>query len=89
MSFKVEVVYASADKQQLVSVDFKPGMSAQEAIRASGLLEVFPEIQLDEAEIGVFSQKIALNDLLEAGDRVEIYRPLLVDPKDRRRQRAQ
>lgn len=88
MTFKVEVVYANAQDYELLEIQVAPGQTAEGAIHESGILQRFPEINLEESEIGIFSQKVAFDYVLEPGDRVEIYRSLLIDPKDRRRQRA-
>lgn len=85
---KVEVVYAGAERQSLLIVDIEQGQTAMDAIQLSGILQQFPEIDLPNSEIGIFSQKVSPDHVLEQGDRVEIYRDLLIDPKDRRRDRA-
>ena len=63
-------------------------MRAEDAIRQSGLLAEFPEIDIAHAVIGIFGQRVALDYVLKAGDRVEIYRPLQAEPQDARRRRA-
>lgn len=85
---QVEVVYARPDKQMLIAVAVEPGATVEEAIHRSGVLKNFPEINLDVNKAGIFSKLVKLNAPLRAGDRVEIYRPLLADPKEMRRQRA-
>ena len=84
----VEVVYATAENQRLIPLNVAPGTTVEEAIHASGILACFPEIDLAEQSVGIFSQPVALDQHLAAGDRVEIYRPLQVDPKAQRRARA-
>lgn len=83
---QVWVAYATATKQFYLSVPFTQGMTVQDAIDQSGLANqtLLPE----ELALGIFSQKVDLNTLLAAGDRVEIYRPLSINPKDIRRKRA-
>lgn len=85
---RVEVAYAKPDVQDLRPLDIAEGSTAEQAIRASGILERFPEIDLARHKIGIFSKPCALDQVLKPGDRVEIYRPLLADPKEARRGRA-
>jgi hypothetical protein len=85
---KVEVGYARPDIQVLIVVEVADGATVETAIRASGLLAQFPEIDLSRNSVGIFSRICRLDQPLLAGDRVEIYRPLLTDPKEARRARA-
>lgn len=87
-AIEVEVVYARPDQQVLLRLALPSGSTVGEAIRQSGLLERFPEIDLARDGVGIFSQRAQLGDVLHPGDRVELYRPLAVDPKQARRQRA-
>lgn len=87
-SIRVEVVYATADRQVLLSVLLPAGSSVAEAIEASGIRSHFPGLTIDPGAVGIFSRKVPMSHVLRAGDRVEIYRPLKVDPKEVRRQRA-
>ncbi|MBI5612674.1 MAG: RnfH family protein [Gammaproteobacteria bacterium] len=84
----VEVVYAIAARQRLVALTVAPGTTVAEVIEASGILREFPEIDLRVNRVGVFGHLTRLGDVVQAGDRVEIYRPLPADPKEARRQRA-
>lgn len=84
----VEVVYAAAGRQRLIALTVAPGATIAEAIEASGILREFPEIDLSANRVGVFGQLARLGDVVQADDRVEIYRPLQADPKEARRQRA-
>lgn len=86
---KVEVAYARPDVQLILEVDVAEGATVEEAIRLSGILERFPEIDLSTQKIGVFAKVAPLSQALREWDRVEIYRPLIADPKAARRQRAQ
>jgi hypothetical protein len=84
----VEVAYTLPDEQVILSVAIQQGASIQEAIERSGILQRFPDIDLAENKVGVFG-KVARKDAeLNAGDRVEIYRPLIADPKEQRKKRA-
>lgn len=85
---RVEVAYARPDCQRIVELSVPEGTSVGEAIRLSGILVIFPEIDLSVQKTGIFSQPVSLDTLLKADDRVEIYRPLAVDPKEARRRRA-
>lgn len=84
----VEVAYANADHQKVVSVKLPLGSTAEVAIRKSGILSEFPEIDLTVNKIGIYSKACKLETTLRDKDRVEIYRPLLADPKEVRKQRA-
>jgi putative ubiquitin-RnfH superfamily antitoxin RatB of RatAB toxin-antitoxin module len=84
----VEVAYALPDRQVILVVDVVPGATLEDAIRGSGILEQYPDIDLAVNKVGVFGKLGKLGDVLHAGDRVEIYRPLIADPKQVRRQRA-
>lgn len=84
----VEVCYALPDKQTLLTVDIQPEVTIEEVIKLSGIEEVHGEIDLSKNRVGVFSKLAKLTDTLHDGDRIEIYRPLLVDPKEVRKQRA-
>lgn len=85
---RAEVVYARPDVQAAESVELPAGATVLDAIRASGLLARFPEIDLGRAAVGIFGAPVRLGDPVEDGDRVEIYRPLVADPKAARRKRA-
>ncbi len=85
---RVEVAYARADVQLLLPLTVPVGTVAVEAVRLSGIAMRFPEIDLEAADLGVWSHPVALDTPLRDGDRVEIYRPLIADPKAVRRQRA-
>jgi uncharacterized protein len=85
---KVEVCYALADKQELVAVTVPDGAPLQQALEASGLLAKHPEIDLKKNKFGIYAKLSKLDSLLRDRDRVEIYRPLIADPKEVRKQRA-
>lgn len=87
-SISVEVVYASEDKQMLVSLNLAVGSTALEAIQSAHILELFPEIGDLEGRVGIFGKLVCLDVPLKEGDRVEIYRALKLDPKEARRVRA-
>ena len=84
----VEVAYALPDKQSLVSLEVEKGTTLQEAIEASGILDSFEQIDLTKDRVGIFSKFATLDTVLREKDRVEIYRPLIADPKKVRKERA-
>ena len=84
----VEVAYALPDKQSLVSLEVEKGTTLQEAIEASGILDSFGQIDLTKDRVGIFSKFATLDTVLHEKDRVEIYRPLIADPKQVRKERA-
>jgi len=83
------VVYALPKQQFLVQLSLPLGSTAREAVEQSGLLVKFPQINLETLTVGIFSRVVGLDHVLVAGDRVEIYRPLLMSPGEARRRRAQ
>ncbi|BAE75077.1 Persistence and stress-resistance antitoxin PasI [Sodalis glossinidius str. 'morsitans'] len=85
---RVEVVYALPERQYLRQLVLEEGSTLEQAIHASGLLALRQDIDLSVNKVGIFSRPAKLEDTLSDGDRVEIYRPLLIDPKELRRQRA-
>lgn len=85
----VEVAYALPEQQWLLAVTVPVGSSVEQAIYASAVTRQVPGLVIDPERLGIFSQKARLDTVLRPGDRVEIYRPLLVDPKESRRRRAE
>lgn len=84
----VEVAYALPDDQHIFTLEVPVGTTAEQAIRLSGVLERYPDIDLANRKIGIFGKLNKLDTPLRSGDRVEIYRPLIADPKEVRKQRA-
>jgi putative ubiquitin-RnfH superfamily antitoxin RatB of RatAB toxin-antitoxin module len=84
----IEVVYALRDRQKVVSVQLAAGATVRDAVERSGLPAEFPEIDLAVNKFGIWNKLSKLDAALRDKDRVEIYRPLLADPKEVRRQRA-
>jgi len=84
----IEVVYPLPGKQEIFTVSLPPGASVRQAIEASGILLKYPEIDLSKNKIGVFARLAKPDAPLRDRDRVEIYRPLIADPKEVRKQRA-
>lgn len=87
----IEVAYALADKQKIVQLQVAEGTTVRQAALQSGLDRDFPGLDLAASPLGIFGKAIAKPDeqVLQSGDRVEIYRPLLADPKEVRKQRAE
>lgn len=86
---EIEVCYALAHKQEIVSLRLPEGSTVQQAVEASGLMQKYPEIDLASNKFGVFAKLSKLDAVLRDRDRVEIYRPLIADPKEVRRKRAE
>ncbi|MGB0894509.1 MAG: RnfH family protein [Parashewanella sp.] len=85
----IEVVYALPEQQKSIEISVDAGTTAIEALKQSKMLDFFPEIDLEKVKLGVFNNLVKHDKLLENGDRLEIYRPLIADPKDIRRKRAE
>ena len=88
-NISVEVVYALPQKQYLQQVRLEEGATVEQAIIASGLTRLRTDIDLSKNQVGIWSRPVKLQDEVHDGDRVEIYRPLIADPKALRRQRAE
>lgn len=84
----IQLAYALPERYYLKSFCVDEGTMVQTAILQSGILQQFTEIDLRENKVGIFSRPAKLTDQLKEGDRIEIYRPLLADPKEIRRKRA-
>ncbi len=84
----VEVAYALPTEQLIVPVKVQQGTTAEQAILLSGILKKFPDIDLTVNKIGIFGKAVKTDTALRHHDRVEIYRPLIADPKEVRKQRA-
>ncbi|GAB4391539.1 MAG: RnfH family protein [Gammaproteobacteria bacterium] len=81
----IEIVYAKPDEQHVISLWVNPATTVKQAIYTSGILAKFPEIDLERNSVGIFGQRTQLEHKVQAGERIEIYRNLLIDPKTRRR----
>ncbi|GAA5213760.1 RnfH family protein [Corallincola platygyrae] len=88
-SISIEVAYALPDRQSLVEVDVPANATVEQGIVASGIIASYPEIDLAKNKVGIWNKAAKLNDVLSQGDRIEIYRPLIADPKEVRKQRAE
>jgi putative ubiquitin-RnfH superfamily antitoxin RatB of RatAB toxin-antitoxin module len=81
---QVEVCYGKSDVQVLIPIELPQGSTVAKAIMASGILDRFSELNLSEVKVGIFSNKVALDWHMRSGDRIEIYRPLLLEPNQAR-----
>lgn len=84
-----EVAYALPTQQAIVEIAIKPGATVEEVIQASGILQQFPDIDLSSTKAGIWSRVVKMRDTVKDGDRIEIYRPLIADPKEIRKRRAE
>ena len=84
----VEVAYALSEEQVIISIKIPKKFNVKQAIEKSGIQKKFPSIDLSKNKVGIFGKKTTLDHLLKDRDRIEIYRPLILDPKEMRRKRA-
>ena len=84
----ITVSYATPEKQVEIALSVDADCTVQTAIEISALLKQFPEINLSQNLVGIFSQRVTLETVVQEGDRVEIYRALLIDPKEARKRRV-
>lgn len=87
-SIRVQVIYALPERQDMVTIELPEGATTLQAVEASGLLQKHPDIDLARNKLGVFAKLVKTDQVLRDRDRVEIYRALIADPKEVRRQRA-
>jgi putative ubiquitin-RnfH superfamily antitoxin RatB of RatAB toxin-antitoxin module len=85
----IEVAYALPTKQVLIDVAIADGATVEQAIEVSNILSQFPSIDLKKTKVGIWSRVVRLTETLKDGDRIEIYRPLIADPKEIRKRRAE
>ena len=84
----VEVAYALPEEQVIISIKVPKKINIKQAIEKSGIKKKFPEIDLSKNKVGIFGKQTTLDHLLSDRDRIEIYRSLILDPKEMRRKRA-
>ena len=89
IQIQIEVAYARPDQQLLLPLRVAAGSTVAQVIEASGVLAKFPEIDLAQNKVGIFGKLTKLNTVVRERDRIEIYRALIADPKEVRRQRAE
>ncbi|MEO8991721.1 MAG: RnfH family protein [Nitrosospira sp.] len=85
---EIEVVYALPENQLIRKISVPSGTTARRAVELSAIIDLFPEIDFGRNKLGIFGRLVKHGAVLREGDRVEIYRPLMVDPKESRRRRA-
>lgn len=85
----IEVCYALPEKQSLMCITVESNTSVEQAIVQSGILDTYPDIDLSVNKVGVWNRTCKIDTILKEGDRIEIYRPLIADPKEVRKLRAQ
>jgi len=88
MSIAIEVAYALPERQTLIRMAVAAGTTVAQALAASGILALHPEVDLAQQRVGIFGQFVAFERVLESGDRIELYRPLIADPKAGRHARV-
>jgi len=87
-SIQIEVAYAKPERQELINLTLPAGSTLQQALEASGLIQKHGEIDIAKGRFGVYGKLAKLDTVLRDRDRVEVYRPLIADPKEVRKQRA-
>lgn len=85
---RVECIYLTNKESYFIALTVEEGAAIKDVIQASGVLEQYSELELEALNVGVFGEKKNLMDVVRQGDRVEIYRPLLINPMEARRSRA-
>ena len=85
----VDIAYALPEEQVIISIKVPTIFNVQQAIEKSGIQKKFPSIDLSKNKVGIFGKKTTLDHVLKNRDRIEIYRPLILDPKEMRRKRAE
>lgn len=85
----IEVIYALPGEQELITLDVDQGTTVEQAIKLSGILERYSDIDLSKNKVGIFGKVTKVDEELRDKDRIEIYRPLIADPKESRRKRAE
>lgn len=88
-ALNIEVAYALPNKQTILNVAVPSGSTIEEAIVLSGIQQIYPEIDLANNKVGIWSRAAKLTEVLKGGERIEIYRPLIADPKQSRMRRAE
>jgi len=87
-NLQIELIYALPDEQEILVIEIDENATVEQAINHSEILQRYPEIDLKINKVGIFSKVCKLTDKLHNGDRIEIYRPLIADPKEARKARA-
>ncbi len=88
-TLSIEVAYATPERQKIIKCKVAEGTTILDAAKQSGITDIFPDLELDKADFGIWSKVKPAKSIVEDGQRIEIYRPLLADPKESRRKRAE
>lgn len=89
LTFPIEIAYASQNgSHKIINIEANAHWTVEQAIMHSGILQLFSEICLSQQKVGIFGKIVSLSDCIKPGDRIEIYRPLKIDPKEARRLRS-
>lgn len=84
----VELVYALPSQQKQYHIEMLASSTVQQVVEASGVLQEFPELQIHELMLGIWGRRVTLEQVVQTDDRIEIYRPLVIDPKQARKAKA-
>jgi hypothetical protein len=87
-TISIEIAYAEAEHQWLIPAQVPEACRVGDAIRLSSIEQIIPSLTVDEENVGIFGQRCDFSTTLQDGDRIELYRPLLIDPREKRRERA-
>jgi len=85
---RVEVAYGTAERQTLIALEVEEGSTVAQVLKSAGAMQAFAGLPLESMPVGIFGRLVDRAEVLRAGDRVELYRPLKLDPKEARRRRA-
>lgn len=85
----IEVAYATPERQKIITLAVSPNTTLIEAVRQSGIVEIFPDLAIESADVGIWGKIKPKDSIVASGQRIEIYRPLIADPKESRRKRAE
>lgn len=88
-AISIELVYATPEQQTLHEVSLAINATVHDALKAANIFTLYPELDAQNIQLGIFSQRVSLDHILEPGDRIEIYRPLIIDPKKARIQKVE
>lgn len=88
-NISIEVVYGTPERQKILNISVPPETTVERAIELSGMQRYFPDMVVDKKRVGIWNRSCKLTDTVKHLDRIEIYRPLIADPKENRRRRAE
>lgn len=88
-NINIEVVYGTPERQKILNISVPPETTVEKAIELSGMQRYFPDMTVEKDRVGIWNRSCKLTDIVKQHDRIEIYRPLIADPKENRRRRAE